>query len=285
MIISFKLIVYNLIFILKFSFKSKGHEKIDIKKSDLASSIKNSSRFWSKAYREIYSNLKIYNNFYFINFPYIYMTMVYSNKINISIEKREVLNTNSFKVINKNQNKFDIDIKNKAYGNIIHQLYNLNQLLNLSKKYKKNFKFKNVLEIGAGYGSLYKIFNILYPTSNYHIYDSKIMNKIQKFYITKSNILDSPIFLSEKSLHRLVTKKFDLFVALWSISEMPIKNRRIFEKIILNSKYSLIGFQKNFFEIDNKKYFESFLIKNNIKNYRIFNPEHYKDNSYLVISL
>ena len=98
------------------------------------------------------------------------------------------------------------------------------------------------------------------------------MNKIQKFYITKSNILDSPIFLSEKSLHRLVTKKFDLFVALWSISEMPIKNRRIFEKIILNSKYSLIGFQKNFFEIDNKKYFESFLIKNNIKNYRIFNP-------------
>ena len=42
------------------------------------------------------------------------------------------------------------------------------------------------------------------------------MNKIQKFYIAKLNILDSPIFLSEKSLHRLVTKKFDLFVALWS---------------------------------------------------------------------
>ena len=49
---------------------------------------------------------------------------------------KKVINTNSFKVINKNQNKFDIDIKIKHMV-ILFISYNLNQLLNLSKKYKK----------------------------------------------------------------------------------------------------------------------------------------------------
>ena len=55
-----------------------------------------------------------------------------------------------------------------------------------------------------------------------------------------------------------------LFIANWSISETPIKFRKKFEIIIKNSKYILIGFQENFENINNLKYFNN--LKNRISN-------------------
>lgn len=288
MVISLKLIIYNIIFRFKFLFKANKSEKIEIYEKDLISSKKNSSLFWSKAFHGIYDNLKSYDNFFFINYPYIYMTMVYSNKKNINIEKQEILKSKQFKIINSSvlkKNQFNIDIKNNSFGNIIHQIYNLNQLLTFIEKSSSKVIIKNVLEIGAGYGSLFKIMKILYPNIKYNIFDSIIMNKIQSYYIKKSNISILPNYVSEKSLSKYSDKKIDLFIALWSISEIPINNRKKFEKIIFNSKFSLIGFQNNFFEIDNKSYFEKLLSKNKVKNYKFINPKHYNNNSYLVIDL
>ena len=216
------------------------------------------------------------------------MTMVYSNKKNINIERQEISKSKQFKKINSavvKKKRFDIDIKNNSFGNIIHQIYNLNQLLTFIDTSSSKAKIRNVLEIGAGYGSLFKIMKILYPNIYYNIYDSIIMNKIQSYYIRKSNLNSLPTYVSDKLLSKFSDKKIDLLIALWSISEIPIKKRKKFEKIILNSKFSLIGFQNNFFEIDNKSYFEKFLLKNKVKNYKIISPNHYINNSYLVINL
>ena len=72
-----------------------------------------------------------------------------------------------------------------------------------------------------------------------------------------------------------------LFIANWSISETPIKFRKKFEKILRNSKYILIGFQENFENIDNLKYFNILKKKysNNFK-INIIKNKFYKGNFF-----
>ncbi len=54
-----------------------------------------------------------------------------------------------------------------------------------------------------------------------------------------------------------------LFIANWSLSEIPLSYRKKFERIIINSSYILICFQEKFENINNLKYFK------NLKKYKL----------------
>jgi len=80
-------------------------------------------------------------------------------------------------------------------------------------------------------------------------------------------------------------QNIDLFIAMWSISESPLKLREnLFEKIFNTAKikYVLIGFQKKFGDIDNCAYFKTFINKYNNYSWKIKGIPHLKDNHYLL---
>ena len=73
---------------------------------------------------------------------------------------------------------------------------------------------------------------ILYPNIKYNIFDSITTEQIQSYYI-KNQTYQYFQIMSQRNHWVNIQIKIDLFIALWSISEIPINNRKKFEKIIL----------------------------------------------------
>lgn len=144
----------------------------------------------------------------------------------------------------------------KSSGNRIHQVYHL---LILEKNLKISIKsFKKIFELGGGYGCLARIFSMCNKIKSYEIFDTKIVNLIQYYYL---KILNCNVGFTKKNKIYLLNKiqnkkeKYDLFIANWSLSEIPLNYRNKFIPIIKNSKFILISFQERFEEINNLKFF------------------------------
>ena len=158
----------------------------------------------------------------------------------------------------------------KSSGNRINQVFHLSILIdefNLDIK-----KIKKVFEFGGGYGCMARIFSKINSDIKYICFDTSYVNLLQ-FYYLKHNKLNvgftkkNNFFLNsniEEIKYPQMKNLNSLFIANWSISETPIKFRKKFEIIIKNSKYILIGFQENFENINNLKYFNN--LKNRISN-------------------
>tara|TARA_B100001027_G_scaffold216976_1_gene195824 strand:- start:12546 stop:13499 length:954 start_codon:yes stop_codon:yes gene_type:complete len=152
-------------------------------------------------------------------------------------------------------------------GNRIHQIYHLYILEHNTNALIKNFS--KIFELGGGYGCLASIFQKLNKNNKmfYEIVDTKIVNLVQFYYLKMLNFNVGFNKNFKIKLTNNINQKFktyDLFVANWSLSEVPIKYRNKFFNIIKNSKYFLISFQENFEDIDNLKYFCN--LKNKLKN-------------------
>ena len=133
-----------------------------------------------------------------------------------------------------------------------------------------------VFEFGGGYGCMARIFSKINSDIKYICFDTSYVNLLQ-FYYLKHNKLNvgfkkKQFFFLNSNMEENSKISSDLnvcylnslFIANWSISETPIKFRKKFEIIIKNSKYILIGFQENFENINNLKYFNN--LKNRISN-------------------
>ena len=155
-------------------------------------------------------------------------------------------------------------------GNQINHVFHISMLINEFNLDIK--KIKKVFEFGGGYGCMARIFSKINRKINYTCFDTYCVNLLQ-FYYLKYNNLDvgftkkNNFFLKSDPKEIKNSDKnnfYSLFIANWSISETPINFRKKFEKIMKKSNYLLIGFQENFENIDNLKYF--YQLKKKISN-------------------
>ena len=136
----------------------------------------------------------------------------------------------------------------------------------MENELKINLKkdIKSIFEFGAGYGLMARIFSKINLKIRYVCFDTNHVNLLQ-YYFLKHNNLD--VGFSKKRRVYLVSNlkdiknKNDLFIANWSLSEIPINYRKKFLSKILESKYIFISFQQQFENINNLRFFNSLKVK------------------------
>jgi len=146
-------------------------------------------------------------------------------------------------------------------GNTINHVYHLS----IIKDYF-NIKLKtinSVFEFGGGYGCMARIFYRLNKKIKYDIFDTPIVNLIQYYYLKslKLNVgyekNQFRLLNNHKDLVKMKNRKSSLFIANWSLSEVPISFRKKFLHTIKYHEFFLISFQACFENIDNLKYFKN----------------------------
>lgn len=146
----------------------------------------------------------------------------------------------------------------QSSGNRINHTYHLHVL---SEQLGLNIrKINEVFEFGGGYGCMARIFSKINNKINYTIFDTRIVNLLQFYYLKSLNLNvnfnKNKIKLISKIKKTTKENKKSLFIANWSISEVPILFRKKFLKEITSREYFLISFQENFENINNLKYFQ-----------------------------
>jgi len=165
----------------------------------------------------------------------------------------------------------------KSSGNRIRQVYHLKKFTDYAGINVKSIK--NIIEVGGGYGCMARIFSKINRSCNYLIFDTEEVNYLQYYYLklNKLNVKFETIkanFNLTKSISLLRKKLFNdndssLFIANWSISEMPLKLREKILKYIFNINYILISFQDKFENINNIKYFKKTKIDLEKRNFNV----------------
>lgn len=160
----------------------------------------------------------------------------------------------------------------ESSGNIIHHAYSLVKFLELSNSNIEDLNY--IFEFGGGYGSLCRLFYKMGYKGSYIIYDLPEFSCLQKYFLTQVNpelhiTYSSENKENEKCVHLLTEpdqliefNKIDLFIALWSFSEVPKALRKtVLDKLNLTkTKNYFIAFQDEFSGVNNFEYFtESFL--------------------------
>ena len=166
----------------------------------------------------------------------------------------------------------------KNNGNLLHHLYSINEFLNFSET---NFsKLRVIYEFGGGYGSLCRIIFRLGFQGLYVIRDLPIVCHIQKGYFKGIKLDQEVDEISNPSYH----PSCELFIALWSISECPLKIRdEVF--LMTNFKKCLIAFQKEFSGINNLKYFRDLIKSKPEYSWKLYEISHLPNNYYLLGAL
>jgi len=177
-------------------------------------------------------------------------------------------------------------------GNLVHHAYSFAQILNSFTQFDLS-KCNSIFEFGGGYGSLSRFLVRLGFSGIYYIYDLPLVSTLQKYFL-KGIGINASVFWNEKSindnppyLHLIndwdnITPPCDLFIALWSISEVPIETRNTVLSKMGNSTYFLIAYKEQFYEIDNHYYFSEFT--KNKPDYRWidYSIPHLKGHRYLL---
>ena len=137
-----------------------------------------------------------------------------------------------------------------------------------------------------------RIFYYLNKKVKYTIFDTSIINLLQYYYLKSLNFdvgyenNQFRLLNKHKHLKSVKNKKNSLFVANWSLSEVPLTFRNKFIPTIACHQFFLISFQATFEEIDNYNYFQKIsklldkkfkikIIKNKFYKGHIFKKEHH----------
>jgi hypothetical protein len=217
----------------------------------------------------------------FLRNPFIQKMFFIHNRLFIKNELREIKNDikgfSQWKKLLQEDNVGDpirYFLYPKSSGNRIRQVYHLKKFCDFSKIKIK--EIKKVLEIGGGYGCMARIFTKLNSKIKYIIFDTFEVNLLQYYYL-KLNKLDADID-NNKSKINLSSSLKDickdnqnpqtLFIANWSLSEMPLKLRSRILKFTFKIPHILISFQDNFENINNLKYFQKIREKLDKKGYK-----------------
>jgi hypothetical protein len=185
----------------------------------------------------------------------------------------------------------------KTTGNLIFQCFHLQSFKDFLES--NCFDFDNIFEFGGGYGGMAKIFIRCNKKSKYFIFDLFELSLLQ-FYFLKKNNFDVGILnclknkknyqiylifkyeFFHKTILNLQQNKKNLFIANWSISEIPLSFREDVIKTISIIDYKFITFSNVFENVDNMRFFKNLKI-NELKNNRkcvIKKIDHYGNNFY-----
>jgi hypothetical protein len=173
----------------------------------------------------------------------------------------------------------------KSSGNRIRQVYYLKKYFDYSKI--NLFQKKYILEVGGGYGCMAQIFKKINKNCTYVIFDTLEVNFLQYYYLQMNKIpvvinrietgkvcLINSLMMIKKFNNIIKNDKSSLFIANWSISEMPTKLRNNILNKISNFCYLIISFQEKFENIDNMQFFLNY--KKKIKKKLLTKIEKYK---------
>jgi putative sugar O-methyltransferase len=175
-------------------------------------------------------------------------------------------------------------------GNTINHVYHLSVFQDCFGNKLKNIN--SIFEFGGGYGCMARIFYYLNKKIKYTIFDTPIINLLQYYYLKSLNLnvgyknSQFKLLNKHKDLELIKNKKNSLFIANWSLSEVPLAFRKKFIPIIKYHQFFLISFQSSFEKIDNYKYFQEIskllskkfkikIIKNKFYKGHIFKKEHH----------
>ena len=117
-----------------------------------------------------------------------------------------------------------------------------------------------------------RIFSKINKNINYTIFDTKLVNFLQYYYLKlnklnvgydfKKNYILVDKFKKSKNKKSISNS---LFIANWSLSETPISFRAKLILEMIKYEYILISFQENFEDINNLKYFKKLILKLKLK--------------------
>jgi hypothetical protein len=153
-------------------------------------------------------------------------------------------------------------------GNKIFQTYHIKRFEDFCGKELKDFDA--IFEFGAGYGNLAYTFSQINKKIKYIIFDTFEVNLLQYYYLKKANLKPSFQRLSKSNNILLINKlnklkheiesiksiKNKLFIANWSLSEVPKGLRNDLSFILNIFDFQLMSFQTNFENINNFEYFK-----------------------------
>jgi hypothetical protein len=182
-------------------------------------------------------------------------------------------------------------------GNLIHHAYHLCQFQK-STGIKANGR-DLVVEFGGGYGCMCRLFFKMGFHGKYILYDLPQFTALQTYYLKSvgipvcdfenfSSIDNGVVCISD--LGRLkqflgghLNKERSLFIAMWSISEAPLRLRDLFLSLVKGFDAYLMAYQDKFEEVDNAAYFLNYMgLRQHDINCLQWAIEHLPGNSYLV---
>jgi hypothetical protein len=129
-------------------------------------------------------------------------------------------------------------------GNLVHQAYHLKQWLDLSDHNIHDLDC--IVEIGGGYGAMALICHRLGFDGTYCIVDLPEFSLLQNYYLDQCGITNV-VWTSADVADEIEP---DLVIALFSVSEMPLSERKI-----PKSDNYLFAYQPHWMGIDNMDYF------------------------------
>lgn len=132
-------------------------------------------------------------------------------------------------------------------GNLIHQLYHLQQWLDRSKQ--DISQLSTIFEIGAGYGAMALVCKRLGFKGQYYIEDLPELKQVQGYYLHNTIGLDNIIWR--------VPEKCDLLIACHSLGEMAVSEREALLAGVVADGY-LFASAYEFGNIDNQAWFTQF---------------------------
>lgn len=125
-----------------------------------------------------------------------------------------------------------------------------------------NLDFKDIehiVDIGGGYGNMYRVLKNMGYNNKYQIIDFPVMHKLQQHFLTNvfpdiSNLEQIPLDM-EKA--KPIGKS--LLIATHSINEMPLSSRSVIEPYYSNYDYIFINHNYDFVGINNVDYFNGII--------------------------
>lgn len=147
------------------------------------------------------------------------------------------------------------DLRDPEFGKpkISYKGYSLSTLQSLYYHSINGDRWSHVVEIGGGYGNLYRVFRKMGYEGRYTIVDFPQIHSIQRAFI--QNTVDNQD-VEFRTLQDFDVSEHALLTASFSINEMPMKDREVIEARYREFERIFIVHNRSFDGIDNLSYFK-----------------------------
>jgi hypothetical protein len=245
----------------------------------------NATKKWKEFVEQLSANIKDGDIDNFLRWPVITQTMFVSQANYLGLERAYIEDKNVLIEESKVGNP-------PSDGNLIHQAYHLARFMDATGEDVRNYDY--IFEFGGGYGCLCRLINELGFSGDYVIYDLSHFSALQRYYLDScridaeyvSEIWDSKKLLLKTtnnslqlSSSQIPTGKKSLFIAVWSLSETPLKLREKVDLLLPHFDSFLLAYQNTFEGIDNVAYFNE--VKKLDRKWTDIKIDHIPANRYL----
>lgn len=167
-------------------------------------------------------------------------------------------------------------------GNHIHQAYHLLAFENATGTSLDNFG--SLLEFGGGYGVMAESLKRLGVGGKHTIYDLPEFGALQRYYLKSRNVRSTLSVSSIEAFQQAAQEgsRPRLFIATWSLSEVPLEFRAKILGALGHLEGYLIAYQEAFAGVSNRQYFISLQEEMPQIEWREIPIAHLPGNYYLV---